>query len=393
MQIFVYFSIIFISFYIHFYDKGPDYHWSKWVLTLLLGIFVVFWKLKDKYHWSLWLAFWYIALSAVYTFGYFDNQHIGMNPQVVIILAFYSAVGLISFMCIFSVSSLLAHYKSDTVKNLFAFICVCDCILVLIQWAIGREEIDRGGMFGNASINASFIAFTFPLVVFWAKGFITKYKHLIGALLYFIVILAIYASMASIPVGVFALSVSVLVFLSIPNKWLKVLALLGMFIGILGVAYILFPKGNQFQLFDDSLRFGMYDHYLKSFFSGGNIWLGYGLSTFPYFGIESQLQHQYMVGSWAIWAHSDWLQTFMELGVIGTTCMVIPLIVVLRRSLSDKYLCASIFGYMGCMCWNYPLHYPVHAIFGLWLVLHLLKKAGKDPHFEHIAIQVQSRKD
>jgi hypothetical protein len=368
--------VVFISFFVHFYDKGPDYWWTKWSL-LFFGLTVVLARqLWKRVHWSVGLGWGWLALSAVYTFSWFTGRYENWPPNDFMILAYYSSV---AFICLVLFANFLLYLKNEhllKLRYMFMFLCIADSIFVLVQYLLGYSYTNRGGMFGNGSINGNFIAFTYPLVMEYAfKGFSKEFRtnltpiRLITYAVLLLPVLACVATEASNPIGAMAISIGAFIFFKIKGKLKYILSSISVTIIIIigcltQTAATLFNSSNRFDLY----RINFIEWLLR-----GNIFTGDGTGTFPMFGIASQIKHQVMVGSWAIWLHNDWLQILIESGIIGLGIALLFSIVFIIKLWNRPYLLACLLSFMGSMVFNYPVHYSVHALFLVYLIAEAFK--------------------
>lgn len=108
-----------------------------------------------------------------------------------------------------------------------------------------------------------------------------------------------------------------------------------------------------------------------------NPFLGTGLGTFYYIGPWLTLKP---FGQGFLWLHSDWLQIGFECGAIGLVLMALLFFRACYRSRGNLVLSTSLltFGAFGIA--NFPLHNPISACLGAFLLHWALVKAPREKH-------------
>ena len=231
-----------------------------------------------------------------------------------------------------------------------------------------------GGIFGNASINSTFIACTFPLFAFnERREDMEKLMSSIGGMVAFCIVaaipmLAVALSGSSMGVGVmvvafvsylFSLKTSHITNASIRIASVIVVSSIGLTIG-----YLMFGEN----LFDASGRFYILPIGWDWLMTYGSWALGEGQGA-------SQLivpLIQKLSGpprSYFYFFHNDWFQILFELGVVGFVLFSIMSVFVAIRSFDRPWLFSAVCAYGAAMAGNFPLHVASFAVLGVFLIL------------------------
>ena len=110
------------------------------------------------------------------------------------------------------------------------------------------------------------------------------------------------------------------------------------------------------EMFSDTNRFGMWQIALDWWWNSANIWLGSGLGSMKTVLPRLQLAHQYHTDlQWFVDAHSLYVQTLIELGIIGSIVVAVPLIRIIVLSQADRVYKSVLFGFlaMGLGLWPF----------------------------------------
>ena len=375
MNIFLYSFIIFIAAFKYNLNGNDDWWWSAWALSCLFGLIMLSIELFKRIHWSVVVLLFWSILSWIFIVPWYDNFYTNINPSLRSIIAYHSSHGTMCLM--FLIFIFLFNYKRLNVfRNAFLTLCVANSIYVICQWINGNQFLFRGGFCGNASINGCLIAFTYPLVLDFCFHQRTKLQEHINILSKSIMIIApivaIFCTKTSVPAGTLLVATSSFLFFRIRNIKLKIIIPVIIISLILLTGYLIDPSN----FFDDAARFKLYDIAIDSFFTYRNIWFGSGTATFPFFGIVNQQNANVMVGSWAIWLHNDWIQIMYENGIIGLGLALSTFIFFIWYAIKkSKYTILSCgLAYAASMVFDYPMHYPLQAMFGIFLICEIFLK-------------------
>lgn len=125
-------------------------------------------------------------------------------------------------------------------------------------------------------------------------------------------------------------------------------------------------------LFDSSGRVWMWARAMKFFTRFCNPWLGAGAGAFSVVGpyLSQPLPESF------IWLHSDWLQILFEQGYLGLALASAFFVFLVRSRPARMQLLVVLYG--AWMCANMPWHYPLAAVFGLFIMLRASEE-GSEP--------------
>lgn len=104
---------------------------------------------------------------------------------------------------------------------------------------------------------------------------------------------------------------------------------------------------------------------------------GTGIGTYAVLGPKVQYAYSlstgYQVGPIFTILHNDWFQFLIEFGIIGFTIISALSASLIYKSRHNSYLLSSIICFFGAMVFYYPVHIPVTALFGSFLIDDILK--------------------
>lgn len=349
--------LFFISVWTYNWGGRIDVWWSTWSISLIFAALVLAHKIYKKYHWSAALAFIGVSVPSIYAFTFYDNHHAAWKPIVTTAIRLFSCYATFCLVMFVLVAMFTQKHHKQLFKS-YAILCFINSVYVIIQWISGNGYLDRGGFWQNGTNNASLIAFTLPLL--FTLPIKNKYKiPVIG-----IPIISIFCTLTSVPVGVLFLAIGTYLFFRL--KRYKIVSLIALAIVIFSIGYFLDEK----HFFSSSLRFGLYKITWNEFWQNGHLLHGEGLGTFHIFGPFFQERYNHDVPHWNIFLHNDFLQTLFEVGIIGFLACINMLIFAIYKFIRRKeYLMLScLIAWVGCALFNFPLHYPMHAFFGLLLI-------------------------
>lgn len=370
-------------------EFNGEHMWPSWTAVVFCTTLIMAWNLKKKFHFSVGLAFLAIMMSALRIFGSpYANAGFEAQGAVFDVLALYSGLTLFCFAAMF------LSIKADKLKHLeivWEILVFWNSGLTIYQYLKGQGG---HGFFWNESMNASFIAYVFPLVAFCPNKLSLAYDGKPISVvaekyyLYFIYDLfalvlpvwAIYASQATVPMLVFVVGCSVnLLFGKHRSRILQGFASkTSCAISFVGVCFV---AGKYFipQFENDSGRFSVWRLVLKWKDQNWH-WFGMGDGSFFMWGPYIQKQNNTGMGNWWAWAHNDFLQVFFESGIIGLGAVLLLCYFLFRRTLQDKtyYLTASLCAYLCACFFNFPMRLGGQALFGAWLLARIFTFRGEN---------------
>ncbi len=271
-----------------------------------------------------------------------------------------------AYLCVVLSAMYIAFFEPSWIRKSLKFLRWIFWLSLLVTfYQYDRVPFEREGLYGNASINGCVIAALFPLIL--ARYRTRKAQALLLALTF----LGVYMTDASIPLGVLAVSVSGYLFVSIKNKT-KALFWTGMTFADLGIAGYIF-MGDSF--FNSSGRFQEWKRIFAWWDINTNHWFGAGLGStlhnVSYIQlIDAKPESRVPV---YMWMHSDWLQTYFELGIVGLIGALIAYYYLLKKAVTRSHFFGSALGLGAMAVFNYPLRDPKVALCCVLLVAIITK--------------------
>jgi hypothetical protein len=344
---------------------GNDFHGSRIITALVLAsawLAGLAWK---RVHWSAGLALFWALLSAARVFGAPVSPYLAGGDFDVIAFDSVTAESFLWIVLAVVPLLLLDRAKMEhAVLEAFSWVCLLDSLYVLAEFALGYETPDRGGFFGNTSMNASMIAVIYPILTrseARARNAIESVGYLARILA---PLAAILVSRSNIALAVLLAELA-LTWLA-PPRSLKRTWVTGVLIGILAVAgrYLMGAKFGQ-----DSGRYELWAVEMGWWRAHANPWIGMGTGTYFFLGQNIQRVSQTRV-PYLLWMHNEWLQILFEQGIIGLLLMLSVAVSAISSALDRRrfWLLASLIGYAVMMAGNYPLHLATPGFLGAVLV-------------------------
>lgn len=380
------------------FNYGGDVYWPPWSALMMLSLtFIAFmvWR-KESFHKfmgqpaipiSAILLFWYASLNGILfsswrplTYG-LDLAEVVTRRGVASHTLYEGLILSILFYCCWSKIRRPVAHGLFLGGAIHAFFLIFDQTLPHVisipkdfEWAFNAK-----GLLGNRSIGASFTAvwvfFTFYIA--GAPGFFhgersKRIARLLGAGLG---VPAILVSVSSISFG--ALIVGFMAFF-ILWAWEQDRGAIPF---IIGGSLALAVAGWEIGPLIDAdwgkhiTRLEAWPMFYEGF--GAPTLIGAGLGSFKVLGPTIQQINNWNIGigEWWLWAHCDWLQILLELGIVGAILSACVYISLLLRSLKRPLLFSSVIAYGVILAGNYPQHVAIFALFAWWLAFETWKEA------------------
>lgn len=334
--------------------------WSdKWFYLLSLLSMVFAYRIGKKFHWSLGLFTGYLLVSGLWA-GMYSRAYAFQTGASLFEL---QNAALMATIAIAITAATLYHFNKQSYLYagvVFGYVALLNSLIIIAQ---KLQHVQAGGLFGNPSISGCFLAIAYP--VFRDSPIYVRA----------IVIAAVLATGTSQPVGVLAVVIvaSVIMYKRriIPVIAAAVLAMAA----VVATVPIVTTKTNR-SPFDDSGRFAVWKIAMEPWYKQGHYIVGQGTGTasalVPRLQMQRHAANMKVGESFRIdeyhWMHSDWLQILFENGIIGFTLSLIAAFFALVKARKNRKLFASVCGYFAAMCFNYPVHMPIHAFFGAILI-------------------------
>lgn len=247
---------------------------------------------------------------------------------------------------------------------------------------LGLNNYVTLGLLGNRSIGASFTA------VWWFFAlycFIQDSTHapILGTSKRFsrfalwtswIALPAVFISVSSISFGALSLGVVAVLLALFPNvdretKWILSFVAWGVIAVTLLLGAVVDPEWTHVMSIN---RIEAWTMFINYYVTHNLTFFGSGPGTFKFYGPMIQATQGWKYGDWWLWAHSDWIQVYLELGVIGLVLAMGTFFTVLKASFNRPLLFGAVASYGAIMLGNYPCHIAMTALLGFWLVFESL---------------------
>lgn len=379
-------AVVGLAFYTTSGNYWDAYWWGKWAVLLSLAACATSFYLAKRIHWSVAPIFLSTVLGCLRLVAFRDHPYVELSLSDIYQLQRASAYTGVTFLILtLFITQIRGKEIWVRLEDALAWLCILDASYILWQWMQGLSAYSRGGLFGNASIGACFIAFTYPLLVFRNKPLLNP-----GWVLWTLVwelfcmlapVIAVFATQSSMGVGALLVAIYAGLFMRLT----KIPMLYRIAVPTV-LAWLFLGLSDSFQgleLWNDNGRWKMWEMGLSYGWDHYNIWLGTGPGTtvvlLPF--IQNQTGH--MAGEWWIFFHNDFVQTFFEQGIFGLASLCLLYWVAVYRARHSKYLLPAVLSYGFVMLGNYPWRMPLHALAGMVILiqcLHASKLVVREAH-------------
>lgn len=212
------------------------------------------------------------------------------------------------------------------------------------------------GLLGNRSIGASFTSVWIFAGLHWLRSL---NKHWLLLVVLSLGVPAILISSSGISYLALIVGGLATAFAYEPMIWPILLAFL-----IFGVSLGSYVKP---EFFNHLSRYDAWPMFTKWYLDNDYLNLGSGSGTFKFYGPFIQHENKWLEGYWWLWLHNDWLQVFLEFGVIGIILAIATYASLLCKSFNRPLLFGAVIAYGVVMLANYPLHIAAGALLGFYL--------------------------
>ncbi|MCG1027065.1 O-antigen ligase family protein [Virgibacillus halodenitrificans] len=277
---------------------------------------------------------------------------------------------------LFIVSMAYLPWEKDQYK-IFGYISAGLCIIIFIHWIFsGLPMTNFKGLIRNPNITGVFVSCLLFFLIIAFKKVSLKGQLFLGVGIGFAIIL-IYVSSARAVLLLLVTAFGARIVLFFSKKLFSFLFYLVMlFNAIFLFTYGLLSKSSYFSTINEWSM----NNFGKNFFSGRqNIWNPAILHGFeePFFGHRINiLPEDYIQGTHYVHAHNQYLQVFLESGIVGIICFSLLLLgiwKVYQRGLHSSVVRWSACFFLGILVYQsmeISLFFNMHAI-GLlqWLII------------------------
>lgn len=342
-----------------------DFYWIKiafgaFCLSLLLALYV--WQ---RIHPLLAASFVWTMGSLVWT-GLSPLPHLKLPEELVNANALSAASGTV--VCLLVVTPLLVGGTKflRQMKFAIAALCIINAAYVVLQACLGATAFHRGGLFDNASLNASMIAVMYPVLLAERSLLHKHFLVLIKVLLPIVAVLCT-DSTVGIVAMIFSLTVYLLTSFRLSVKQLIPIGLVLPIIVILN-----FEKIGITEFFNSSGRVYVWKlvggYFLK--FVNPIVGMGQGAAFYTVPALQKSVYHQ-TNDSFFAWLHNEWLQVLVEQGAVGFALAVTAFSACIYYAWKSKaswlFTSLATLGLVACV--NYPARALVPAFISFALIV------------------------
>lgn len=275
-----------------------------------------------------------------------------------------------------------------TLEQIFQVLCITNAFYVIFQKLCG---LPTGGFFTNYSINGTFIAITYPLLVMspeiesYGYGRNRPSEVLFDSMCIYVPIIALLVTDASVPVIGMAVAwffhylsqANELTFVK-NNRQRIGLAIFALCL-IIGIGIVTVPN-----FFHDSGRFVMWRVFWdKLIITWQDLLFGVGPGSFMILGPHAQVEAGVNLNMWFVWAHNDFLQVAIEFGLIGLGLLMVVIGEAAYRAFkceNKRYLGISLMTYCATALFNWPSRLPMLYLYAIFLLVRIYDTENKNDH-------------
>lgn len=339
-----------------FFNSALDQYNVTWSILVALSGLVVYWRLKAITAWWPPLIVPYLFINCAWII-YRGNHYQSVSILTRTALQSYSMQYLFTGIC----CGLIVFLYRKHWARAMAVIGFADALYVIVQRLIlMKAPYFCGGLLGNASLNACFIATTMPLMMKYFNARIC------------IVIIAI--SSISILFCGSTMGILALLFMGVYSIYLslgiKKAAIYGSFMAVGLFMFGMATSGAGF--LSSSNRLYMWKFFMTRWYNMPwkfNLF-GAGVGTFPVFSSDWQQYFKVALPAWWSWMHNDLLDLLFEGGVIGVVLALMAWFYLYLKSRQlSIYFHTSFMTFSLISLGNHPFHVPLTALLGGYLIM------------------------
>lgn len=296
----------------------------NWRLQTTVGLIgAIIWLSKEIYrrlHWSAGLSFLLVGCSAVFTVFAPISLYSAYPDASREVIASSAAQSLVFLLCI--VIPVLFAEMTDLKWALFGFevLCLVNCVFMIYNYFMTGSAI---GLMNNASINGTFVAIVWPMILFRSRFTYHLDQILIRFLLPFSAIIASGSSTAMSCIPLILLSK---VIFRHKGKFLKSAIIAVPSTALIYIVYIVsIPK-----LSSGNGRWFIWQETLAYYIDQERYIFGNGSGTWQ--PLIWQVQKINGMTDMFLWAHSEPIQILFEQGALGLSIILLLWITMVRKS-------------------------------------------------------------
>lgn len=241
--------------------------------------------------------------------------------------------------------------------RVFGWVGFCNALFILYRFFSGADPYWRVGfVVSNASMDATFVALTYP--IFLREKSFTSLKDPTSIAFILVQPLAVIAAQKWIGIGTLAIVIFTMAAQYVKTRpWRIMLFPLIGSLGMWGASYFRFVNSTG--------RIDIWEQSISFFKENANLLTGFGLgSSFQNLRLIQKLNDMDPnLGSYG-WMHNKWLEVLFEQGLLGLIAIVGIYVLTLHLSFRRyPYLVPVVIGIGFAMSGNWLFHFSTTAIF------------------------------
>jgi hypothetical protein len=323
-------SVLIILVFVFFSNFFGDYFTHKWAIAGLIGILFVSIHLWKNYGKTESIAFTYLAgmswlLASVPQF----------YPRDVFVLPLaFSSIRTLWTLMLF-VAGVMFFRPSVKTWDILAWFGLGCAVVTIISQFLDLPIIGPGA---NLSVNCTLLSLFLPFTI--------TNKNLIATVFILVAMIISHATSGLMAAGFVGIT-----YMFLTRNWKIFFAMAFIFI------LALFVTGSR-ALFSDSHRLNCWKVALMYWMDNFNGIVGSGPGSFKAIFPAYQKTSNQIGAGYFIWLHSDWLQAYLETGILGLISMLALVIKLLKRCYTTGLECELLFlvAFSANMLTNFPMH-------------------------------------
>jgi len=370
-------SIIGISVWFYPYTdlsgrETVDRWWSRWSLLIAFLSIVYAFQISKRLHWTVVLPIVSTLLSCAWIFSWKHNQYLYYFPGHKLGLKYMAAENAATFLLMLTTLTLMTVSNLRKLVFLFGYLGFANSIYILGGFFAGYDSYWRVGFItSNASMDACFIAATYPILIHktWDDHSPWTLAWAIPPLAA-IILTDTSMGLASLGVVIFVMTYR-LVTKGDNRPWVK---------SSLGVLFVALSLSLTFStwtgLVDSSGRGPIWNQAYIFWKANANYLFGMGQGSTIVFlpFIQKHIGGSGFTDGVFGWLHNDWLQLIFEQGIIGFSAFALCFGAAFKRAANSSFLLPVIFVCGFYASGNWPIHFSLHAFFFLLIVVYCFRE-------------------
>jgi len=415
-------TLFLITFIVCAWGYKNDYWFSKWTVTLLACSTLFSAHIAKVYKSKLaGFLLWWVMLMGLWGYSWQDNYYtffsrimhctynLPIDPRDLTLfqtvspkifeLQWTMAYTCISILFFVIAMTVMSPVFAARLQKIFCKLSVLSSLTIIFQYLFTKiPDNELGLMFNQTSLEGCFIAIIYPLLILLPSDEIKNTKQVILTIVSVIappiaLLILCAQSHASQPISIW-IAVCIFAFLAkkprlkVGEKELDISfgSRLGLVLLVGLGAFCLLPEINP-DFMNSNGRFPIYKMAYDFFIQRWEfITFGLGTGSFYMWGPMLQLDSGLSTQHGFSWLHSDILEIIFGTGLIGgVLALGVGIQAFLRPWKTPLYAFSiSFLGYVLTMVFNLPMHYPILAFLGMFLLAVCLRCQYPTPSGKYI---------